>query len=351
LNGRTFRELCVAASLLIFLFLPLQDPSKITAPLPASEGCEINDREFSHAQRIQPIFPASVAAHSSAGAVRRAPHTSISPTPQPRLQPVPRAFIHRRLFQRANRPHPLVLILKPVRSSPLLPSVKIRFKNRSPCRSVAPCNPLPFLHGQFPFQQSCSPSASAPKSNCRDWLRPSVFFDRSRFQTPNHAACTQISLRYTCMMPNAAKTSACPPDFPVIPRCTIRAAPEIRRSLVATPRCGVQILELAPLKQIPLLGHGFSTRWAEPSVLIPANASSISLHRLGTSAKCSEKSPCFQSAIGATDHPSFFEQFISGHAILWQAAPQEPRKGDAIVHEFARHSPRSANRRLRFLSY
>jgi polyphenol oxidase len=107
---------------------------------------------------------------------------------------------------------------------------------------------------------------------------------------------------YTCMMPNAAKTSR-------VRRAPGKPAPRpIPRPAISSPWSlrtarGVQVLELAPFKKLPWLVHGFSTRSGGTSVLDSGervlNLGFTDWDQRETVLKNRE---AFQSALGASDH-------------------------------------------------
>jgi len=132
------------------------------------------------------------------------------------------------------------------------------------------------------------------------------------------------------MMPNAAKTSRVhrlpgKPPAQFAPRPKIAAPWSLRRV------GSVQILELIPLKKLPWLVHGFSTRTRGTSTL----NSGERILNLGFTdwdqrENVLKNRQAFQSAIGATDSPLvLLKQFHSAVTLFFAAPPQEPRKGDA----------------------
>src|SRR5258708_6398748 len=96
---------------------------------------------------------------------------------------------------------------------------------------------------------------------------------------------------------------------------------------------GMQILELAPLKKIPWLVHGFSTRTGGASL---RNSGERVLNLGFTDGDHRENvlknRNAFQSAIGAADSPVvLLKQFHSAVALFYAEPPAEPHKGDASL--------------------
>jgi hypothetical protein len=133
------------------------------------------------------------------------------------------------------------------------------------------------------------------------------------------------------MMPNAAKTSRIR-RFPGMPASQSPPRPKIAAPWSLRRVGGVQILELAPLKKLPWLVHGFSTRTGGVSTL---NSSERVLNLGFTDWDKREtvlkNRNAFQSAIGAADSPVvLLKQFHSAVALFFAEPPAEPHKGDAL---------------------
>ena len=131
-------------------------------------------------------------------------------------------------------------------------------------------------------------------------------------------------------MPNAAKTSRVrrlpgKPATQSAPRRKIAAPWSLRRV------DGMQILELAPFKEIPWLLHGFSTRTGGSSLLnIRERVLNLGFTGWDTRENVLKNRNAFQSAIGATDSPLvLLKQFHSAVALYLAAPTAEPHKGDA----------------------
>jgi purine-nucleoside/S-methyl-5'-thioadenosine phosphorylase / adenosine deaminase len=133
------------------------------------------------------------------------------------------------------------------------------------------------------------------------------------------------------MMPNAAKTSRIR-RFPGKPASQSTPLPKIAAPWSLRRVGGMQILELAPLKKLPWLVHGFSTRTGGVSTL---NSSERVLNLGFTDWDQREtvlkNRNAFQSAIGAADSPVvLLKQFHSAVALFFAEPPAEPHKGDAL---------------------
>jgi len=132
------------------------------------------------------------------------------------------------------------------------------------------------------------------------------------------------------MMSNAARTSR-------VRRLPGKSAPQFApRPKIAAPWSlrrvgGVQILELAPYKNLPWLVHGFSTRSGGTSTLDSGErVLNLGLTDWDQRENVMKNRRVFQSAIRATDSPLvLLKQFHSAVALLLTASPEEPRKGDA----------------------
>jgi YfiH family protein len=132
------------------------------------------------------------------------------------------------------------------------------------------------------------------------------------------------------MMPNAAKSSRVrrlpgKPATQFAPRPKIAAPWSLRRA------GGVQILELAPLKKLPWLVHGFSTRTGGASALNSGErVLNLGFTDWDTRENVLKNRNAFHSAIGATDSPVvLLRQFHSAVAQFFAEPPAEPHKGDA----------------------
>jgi purine-nucleoside/S-methyl-5'-thioadenosine phosphorylase / adenosine deaminase len=132
------------------------------------------------------------------------------------------------------------------------------------------------------------------------------------------------------MMPNVAKSSQVrrPPGKPV-PRLSPR--PKITAPWSLRTVQGIQILELAPLKELPWLVHGFSTRTGGASLLSSGEyVLNLGFTDWDRRENVLKNRQAFQSAIGATDSPLvLLKQFHSAVALFFDEPPQEQRKGDA----------------------
>jgi hypothetical protein len=134
------------------------------------------------------------------------------------------------------------------------------------------------------------------------------------------------------MMPNAAKTSR-------VRRLPGKPAPQSSsRPKIASPWSlrrvgGIQILELAPLKKIPWLVHGFSTRSGGASLLNSGErVLNLGFTDWDTRKNILKNRNAFQSALGATDSPLvLLKQFHSAVTVFFASPPAEPSKGDALL--------------------
>jgi YfiH family protein len=93
----------------------------------------------------------------------------------------------------------------------------------------------------------------------------------------------------------------------------------------------MQILELAPLKKIPWLVHGFSTRTGGASLLNSGErVLNLGFADWDQRENVQKNRQAFQSAIAATGSPLvLLKQFHSAVTLFFGMPPQEPRKGDA----------------------
>lgn len=131
-------------------------------------------------------------------------------------------------------------------------------------------------------------------------------------------------------MPNAAKSSR-PRRLPGKPAPRPRPQPTISAPWLLRKVRGMQILEVAPFKNLPWLAHGFSTRTGGASVL----ASGERVLNLGFTEWDSRENvvnnrELFQSALGAggaTFVP--LKQFHSAVVRFFEGPPSEACRGDA----------------------
>jgi YfiH family protein len=132
------------------------------------------------------------------------------------------------------------------------------------------------------------------------------------------------------MMPNAAKSSRVR-RLPGKPLPRISPLPKILAPWSLRAVDGMQIFELALLKKMPWLVHGFSTRAGGASVL----SSGERILNLGFTdwdqrENVLKNRQAFQFAIGATDSRLvLLKQFHSAVALFLADPPAEPHKGDA----------------------
>jgi len=133
-------------------------------------------------------------------------------------------------------------------------------------------------------------------------------------------------------MPTAVKTSRVrrQPGRPLPP---LKRAPKIEApSSLRTVR-GLQILELAPLKKIPWLVHGFSTRTGGASTL-PSGERVLNLGFTAwdTREAVQKNRQALQAALGADDLTLVpLKQFHSAVIRYFEASPVEPCRGDAAL--------------------
>jgi hypothetical protein len=95
----------------------------------------------------------------------------------------------------------------------------------------------------------------------------------------------------------------------------------------------MQILELPPLKKLPWLVHGFSTRAGGASTLNSGErVLNLGFTDWDNRENVQKNRQAFQSAIGET-HSSLvlLKQFHSAVALFFATPPPEPRKGDASL--------------------
>lgn len=111
------------------------------------------------------------------------------------------------------------------------------------------------------------------------------------------------------------------------PRTARLAAPwSLRRSQ------GLQVLECAPLKKLPWLVHGFSTRIGGVSSLDGQNALNLSFTEWDTRENVTRNRELFQSAVGASALALVpLKQIHSDVIRLFPAVPPEACKGDASL--------------------
>lgn len=111
------------------------------------------------------------------------------------------------------------------------------------------------------------------------------------------------------------------------PRTPRLAAPwSLRRSQ------GLQVLECAPLKKLPWLVHGFSTRIGGVSSLDGQNALNLSFTEWDTRENVTRNRELFQSAVGASALALVpLKQIHSDVIRLFPAVPPEACKGDASL--------------------
>jgi YfiH family protein len=95
----------------------------------------------------------------------------------------------------------------------------------------------------------------------------------------------------------------------------------------------MQILELARLKKLPWLVHGFSTRIGGASLLNSGeHALNLGFTDWDLRENVQKNRHAFQSAIGVTNSPLvLMKQFHSAVTLFFATPPQEPRKGDASL--------------------
>jgi YfiH family protein len=95
----------------------------------------------------------------------------------------------------------------------------------------------------------------------------------------------------------------------------------------------MQILELAPLKKIPGLVHGFSTRTGGASLLnSDQRVLNLGFTDWDTRETVLKNRNAFQSALGATDSPLvLLKQFHSAVTVFFASPPAQPGKGDALL--------------------
>ena len=93
----------------------------------------------------------------------------------------------------------------------------------------------------------------------------------------------------------------------------------------------MQILELAPLRKLPWLVHGFSTKTGGASLLNSGEGVlNLGLTDWDQRENVLKNRQAFQSAIGAIDSRLvLLQQFHSAVALFLSDPPEEPRKGDA----------------------
>jgi hypothetical protein len=134
------------------------------------------------------------------------------------------------------------------------------------------------------------------------------------------------------MMPNAAKTSRVR-RLPGKPAPQSWSSPKIASPWSLRRVGGIQILELAPLKRIPWLVHGFSTRSGGASLLNSGErVLNLGFTDWDTRKNILKNRNAFQSALGATDLPLvLLQQFHSAVTVFFQSPPAAPSKGDALL--------------------
>jgi YfiH family protein len=95
---------------------------------------------------------------------------------------------------------------------------------------------------------------------------------------------------------------------------------------------GLQVLELEPLREIPWLIHGFSTRFGGASSLGEETVLNLGFRDWDEPKNVPLNRSCFQSALGATDFSLIALKQIHSDAIYpVNAVPAEPFHGDAAV--------------------
>jgi hypothetical protein len=126
-------------------------------------------------------------------------------------------------------------------------------------------------------------------------------------------------------MPNAAKSSRTRRLAGPRPQPKISAPWSLR--IVR----GIQILELAPLKKLPWLVHGFSTRTGGASVCASAErVLNLGFTEWDSRENVLKNRELFQSALGANDAALVpLKQFHSAVVHFFDQAPSGPLRGDA----------------------
>ena len=133
-------------------------------------------------------------------------------------------------------------------------------------------------------------------------------------------------------MPTTAKTSRVR-RLPGKPAMRPATRPKIAAPWSLRTANGVQILELAPFKQLPWLVHGFSTRPSGSSTL-PSGERVLNLGfaEWDSRENVLKNRATFQSAIGASNSNLVpLKQFHSSVVRFFQAPSEAPYKGDASI--------------------